>query len=386
MDFTRRTFLWLSAGALAQAREIRCDVAVIGGSMGGCAAAIAALRNGMRVVLTEETDWLGGQVSSQAVPPDEHQWIEQFGGTRTYREYRNDVREYYRRHYPLTGDAASRWNLNPGDGSVSRLTHEPRVSVAVLEQMLAPYISGGRLTLLLRHKPKAADMNGDSVRAVSVQNLETGNTHGIQARYFVDATEMGDLLPLTKTEYVTGAESRKETGEAHAPEEAQPQNMQAFTWCFAVDHLPGEDHVIEKPAEYAFWRDYVPQLKPAWPGKLLAWHYSHPRTLKPQELAFDPTLAYAGPNLNLWLYRRLANKRNFVDGAYAGDISLVNWPMNDYWLGNLYEVPEAEARKHWERGKQLSLSLLYWMQTEAPRPDGGQGWKGLRLRHDVSGT
>jgi hypothetical protein len=38
------------------------------------------------------------------------------------------------------------------------------------------------------------------------------------------------------------------------------------------------------------------------------------------------------------------------------------------------------------RAKQLSLSLLYWVQTEAPRPDGGAGWKGLRLREDVVGT
>ena len=47
---------------------------------------------------------------------------------------------------------------------------------------------------------------------------------------------------------------------------------------------------------------------------------------------------------------------------------------------------QTEAARHLKRGKQLSLSLLYWMQTEAPRPDGGLGWKGLRLRHDQSGT
>ena len=34
------------------------------------------------VVLTEEYDWLGGQLTSQAVPPDEHSWVEQFGVTR----------------------------------------------------------------------------------------------------------------------------------------------------------------------------------------------------------------------------------------------------------------------------------------------------------------
>ena len=49
-------------------------------------------------------------------------------------------------------------------------------------------------------------------------------------------------------------------------------------------------------------------------------------------------------------------------------------------------VTPADARRHIERAKQLSLSLLYWLQTECPRPDGGAGWKGLRLRPDMVGT
>jgi hypothetical protein len=32
------------------------------------------------------------------------------------------------------------------------------------------------------------------------------------------------------------------------------------------------------------------------------------------------------------------------------------------------------------------LSVLYWLQTEAPRADGGTGFPGLRPRHDVTGT
>jgi NADPH-dependent 2,4-dienoyl-CoA reductase/sulfur reductase-like enzyme len=143
----RRVFL-ASGVALAAGRELRCDVAVIGAGTGGVAAALAALRNGIRVVLTEETDWVGGQLTSQMVPPDEHPWVEQFGGTRLYREYRSRIRSYYRDHYPLTEAARGRWNLNPGDGSVSRITHEPHVSTAVLESMLARYISGGQLTVL----------------------------------------------------------------------------------------------------------------------------------------------------------------------------------------------------------------------------------------------
>src|SRR5678816_1846670 len=96
----RRTLLQLLASPLlGAARELKCDVAVIGGSVGGVAAALASLRSGMSVVLTEETDWVGGQLTSQAVPPDEHPWIEMFGGTQLYRSYRNAVRDYYRRHF-----------------------------------------------------------------------------------------------------------------------------------------------------------------------------------------------------------------------------------------------------------------------------------------------
>lgn len=340
----------------------------------------------MRVVMTEETDWIGGQLTSQAVPPDEHPWIESFGCTRAYRTYREMVRDYYRRNYPLAPQARAQWNLNPGNGGVSRLTHEPRVSLAVLEEMLAPYVSEGRLTVLLRHKPIAADIGADRVRSVTVRSLETGHDITITAAYFLDATEQGDLLPLARAEYVTGFESRAQTGEPHAPLKAQPANLQAFTFCFAMDYLPGEDHTIDKPKDYNFWANYVPALKPPWPGKLLSWTAANPITLAPNLRAFDPQYDEKGAGGGLWLYRRIADKRNFAEGSYASDICLVNWPQNDYWLGNICNVSDAEAGHHLERARQLSFSLLYWMQTEAPRADGGRGFPGLRLRPDIVGT
>lgn len=388
MKLDRRLFLQLLPASLLAQREFRCDVAIIGGGVGGCAAALAACRNGMKVVLTEETDWVGGQLTSQAVPPDEHPWIESFGGTALYRTYRRKVRDYYRNHFPLTAEVRSRELFNPGGGSVSRLTHEPRVSLAVFEEMLAPYIGGGKLIVLLEHKPVRADANGDTVRAVSVRSLTSGSERVIHAPYFLDATEQGDLLPLTKTEYVTGFESRKQTGEPHAPENAQPKNIQSFTVCFAIDHVSERPEPIEKPEEYSFWREYVPSLRPAWPGKLLSWSMSNPVTLEKRVLGFNPQPPYTMPPgvLNLWMYRRIAAAEHFAPGAYSSDISLINWPQNDYWLGNLHDVSEAEAARHLKRAKQLSLSLLYWMQTEAPRTDGKQGWPGLRLRHDQTGT
>ena len=388
---TRRLFLAaiptlpfaLSAGASTRP----WDVAVIGGGTGGVAAALAALRGGSRVLMSEETDWIGGQLTSQLVPPDEHPWIEHTGATRLYRSYRDAVRAYYRDHFPLSAEARATPYLNPGNGSVSRITHEPRVSLEVLEGMILPYLSSGQLTLLLRHKPVAAEVAGNRVLHVKLRSLETGSETEISARYFLDATEQGDLLPLSGTEYVTGAESRKQHGEPTAPEAPQPHNIQAFTVCFALGYRAGEDNVIEKPADYAFWRDYVPELKPAWPGRLLSLAYSRPATLKAYELGFDPTReSVAGQPLNLWIYRRIRDKKNFTDAEHGSDICLVNWPQNDYLLGRLHEQSDEENARHLAAAKQLSLSLVYWLQTEAPRPDGGLGWKGLVLRKDVSDT
>src|SRR5438309_7110194 len=107
-DLKRRALLQLLPASLLAAREFRCDVAIVGGGVGGCAAALAACRNGMRVIMTEETDWVGGQLTSQAVPPDEHPWIESFGCTALYRSYRNRVRDYYRTHLPITAELRSR--------------------------------------------------------------------------------------------------------------------------------------------------------------------------------------------------------------------------------------------------------------------------------------
>jgi hypothetical protein len=369
------------------AQELRADVVIAGGGLGGYAAALAALRNGLTVILTEETDWIGGQLSQQGVPPDEHQWIETHGAPQSYRDFRTDVREYYKKYYPLTAEAKARPNLNPGDGSVSRLCHEPLVGHEVLMNTLIPYISSKKLTLLLEHKATGADVAGAKVKALKVKNQRTGQEKVLTAPYFVDATELGDLLPMTGTEFVTGTESRKETGELHAPEVGNPVNNQAFTMCFAIDYVKGENHVIDKPREYDFWKNYVPKMTPDWPGKMLSLWYSTPNNpTVPKKLGFHPEGIKTDAPLNLWNYRKIINKNNFVPGTYPGDVTIVNWPQNDYVLGNIVGVSDKEFNKHVDRAKQQSLSLLYWLQTEAPRPDGGAGWSGLRLRGDLMGT
>jgi hypothetical protein len=368
-------------------RELRCDILVAGGGTGGVAAALAAAEAGCQVILTEETDWLGGQLTSQAVPPDESRWIESFGCTARYRRFREGVRDYYRRHYPLTPEARANPRLNPGGGSVSRLCAEPSVYEATMRAMLQPHVMRGHLRLFCWQKPVAASTDGDRVTSVTFRHLLTGEERTVHAGYVLDATELGDLLPLAGIEYVSGAESRADTGEPHAVEgSAQPENVQSLTWCFPMAFDPHGEHVIDKPAQYDRWRDYVPPLTPAWPGKMLSWTYTHPITLEPMPRCLFPEESPENPSKGLWLYRRLVCREHYPADVAPHEVTLVNWPQNDYVEGNLIDAADDDVETHLEAARQQSLSLFYWMQTEAPRPDGGTGYPGLYLRPDITGT
>lgn len=370
------------------------DILVVGGGLGGVAAALAACRAGRSVVLTEETDWIGGQLTSQAVPPDEHPWVEEFGVTASYRAVRDGIRDYYRQWYPMRSEALALTDLNPGAGRVSKLCAEPRVALAVLEGMIAPYRASGRLTLLTEHRPVAAVADGDTVRSVTLRNLRGGASRTFAPRYVIDATETGELLELAGVEHALGAEARDEFGEPHAPETADPLNQQGITVCFALSHHEGEDHTIDRPADYDFWRSYRPDF---WPGPLLGLLAPDPRSLEavPRTFVPNPELDPLDVNADqsadagdkeLFGFRRILARKMHRPGSFDSDITLVNWPLNDYWLKPLIGAGGTTTAEAVAEAKQLSLSLLYWLQTEAPREDGGKGFPGLRLRPDVTGT
>ncbi|HWQ15341.1 MAG TPA: FAD-dependent oxidoreductase [Roseiflexaceae bacterium] len=355
-------------------RTYTCDVAVIGGGLGGVAAALAACDAGATVVLSEATRWLGGQATSQGVAAlDEHRLIETFGATRSYAALRAGIRAHYTARYGVERmpDGAP---LNPGNAWVSGLCFEPRVAVAVIDAMLAPHVASGRLTILYEHEPVAAEVEGDSIRSVALKGPEAqAAICNLQAAIFLDATDLGDLLPLVGAGYVAGAESRTDTGEALAPEEARPGEVQSFTFCFAVEHRPGEDHTIPRPPGYERLRDEQPftltltgrggELRP------FAMFTRGPTGLPP-----------------FWTYRRLLDGQLLDPSGATRDIALVNWPGNDYRGASIIDVAPEERARALAEARRLSLAFLHWLQTEVPRDDGGRGYPGLRLLPEVMGT
>ena len=360
-------------------REVECDVLVVGGGLGGVAAAWAASRHDRTVCLLEETDWLGGQMTSQGVSAlDEHEHIEQFGGTRTYYKLRETIRDHYR---GLVPQAERREPLNPGTSWVSRLAFEPAVAHRALLRLLAPEIDAGRLRVFLRTKASETVVEGDRVVSLKAVNLDDGGAIRFRFEYVLDATELGELLPLTGTEYSVGAESIDETGEPHAqPEERKAHCVQSCTYTFVMERRPtGEDNTIARPDRYAHYREKQPYA--------LRIHV-HGGEIYGDESGwleynlFEETPGTKGP---LWRYRRLVEARQF-QGRYDNDVTMFNWPGTDYRdLPLVDQTPEDMARAL-QDAKRVSLGFAYWLQSEAADAQGRAGSPNILMRPDVLGS
>ena len=382
-------------------KQLSTSVMVIGGGVGGVSAALALARRGVRCVVSEPTKWVGGQLTAQGVPPDENRWVEGDKGVvsvnASYLAFREGVRDWYRKHRRLTAKAKADPQLNPGGGWVSRLCFEPRVGHTVLTDMLAEHVQSGRITLLLNHELAGAQADGDRVTGVTLLNKDTGDQVVVEAAYVLDATETGDLYPLAGIEHAIGAEHRDTYNEMHGrADHAEPLDQQGITWCFAMERRPGEDHVIDKPQGYDWWRDYTPKMVDGdWPGKLFSWTIEG-RETPARTLSMAPWPDHPKPGqLELWRYRRILNNALYSRGtdpnnpiSTPGDITLFNCVQMDYFQKPLLGVSEEEKQVALKEAKQQSLCFFYWMQTDAPRHDTDDktGYPGLVLRGDVMGS
>jgi FAD-dependent oxidoreductase family protein len=355
------------AGRLDSARDESCEILIAGGGTGGVAAALAAARAGRRVVLLEETDWLGGQMTAQGVSAlDEHEHIESFGGTRSYYELRNRIRAHY-------------GERNPGNCWVTRLAFEPRVAVGAIERMLQPYVDAGRLAIHRRMKAVAATTEGDRVTTVVAMGLDDGRLIRFHPELIIDATELGDLLPLCGAEHVIGAETVEQTGEQQAqPVQAKPHCVQSFTYTFACERRgDGESHVIPRPEKYEHYKSAQPY------SLRIEVHGGEIYGETSGWLDYRLYDTMPGTKGGLWTYRRLIDGKRFS----RSDVTMFNWPGNDYRDRSLLDCSPLEAARALQAAKRVSLGFLHWLQTEAPTAaDTRLGAPEILLRPDVMDT
>ena len=266
--------------------------------------------------------------------------------------------------------------LNPGGGWVSTLCAEPIVFHQVLGEMAAPHEYSSQLRILRHYLPVSADVTADRIGAVAFASTTGGDPLVVTAACVLDASEEGDLLPLTGCEHTLGAESVSDTGELHALDgPADPRDQQALTWCAALEWDPAGDHTIDRPDSYPFWRGYQ---APFWPGPQLGWTTQDPETGPPVRRPLF------GDDQDLWRFRRTRDGSLYQ--PQLPDITLVNWPQIDYRLAPVVGVTADDRSQRLAAARELTRCFVYWMQTEAPRLDGGTGYPGLRLTGYPLGT
>lgn len=349
-----------------------CDVLIVGGSAGGCAAALAASQAGADVCLIVEGDWPGGQLTSQAVStPDEQTYIETFGGTRRYNQFRQDVRDHYKNTYLLSPQGQAQKYFNPGSCWVSRLSYEPRVGAQILRDMLA---QPERLRVMYQMHLTACAMRPDAPDNVGLVTARSSDGAFVEvaAKIVLDATDTGDLLALCGREgedWIIGAEAQGDTGEPDAPPQPRPHWVQPFTFPFALEWSPetSETNVIEPPHDYE-------ELKAQQDYRIL-------------HGAISGLFAGRAP---WWQYRRILAAANFADARIPHDVALINTAGNDYYGGNILGPNAGDAHAiaaTVARARRVSRGYVYWLQTECPREDtDGRGCPEFRLRLDVFDT
>ncbi len=204
-------------------KTLQADFVVVGGGMAGVSAALAAARNGLRVVLIQDRSMLGGNASSEVkmhiVGADCH------GGKRGLREsglieelrledaMRNPHRSY------------SQWDLL----LYEKVTLEPNI------------------TLLLDTACIGCTVEGKEIRSVTALKNSTEEQFEITAMFFADCSGDSRLGYEAGADYTVGRESKAEYGESLAQEKAD-------RWTLGSSILiTGREHATPQPFRAPSW-------------------------------------------------------------------------------------------------------------------------------------
>lgn len=211
------------------------SVAVVGGGLSGCAAAIAAARRGAQVVLLEPTHMLGGQMTVGGVGT-----IDLVPGYATsveqglWGEIARRIRGRYKT-YGLT-TAVARYRL-----ADSMATNAP-----IGDRVLTEMCHEAGVDVLRNCAVEAAQVT--DVRAT----LET-SAGTITASVVIDATEDGSLLETADFPYRAGTQIGQGTS---LP--GEPTNIQRFTQCAVLrrydNGIPDHLRLSTPPSDYDTYR------------------------------------------------------------------------------------------------------------------------------------
>jgi len=212
-------------------------VIIAGGSTAALAAAIASADSGASTVLIEPTDWIGGQLTSSGVPPVDEAWhkIRDESAGEIVLDVAKIARDP-RNMSPFFRDALKKIG-NPGRGWVSRYCYQPKI---LLENHLEPEVMrlSDRLVILRETVVKKLETQGRRIVALEairripkhpnrsystlpsdeipdwysrehseLYDKEIIRISGDESVVFIDATEWGEILALSRRAYLQGIEN-----------------------------------------------------------------------------------------------------------------------------------------------------------------------------------
>jgi radical SAM superfamily enzyme YgiQ (UPF0313 family) len=301
---------------------VQTDLFIAGGGAGGVAAGLQASRMGVRTVLAEENEWLGGMLTSAGVSAvDGNNNLP--GGI--WGEFKNALENHY------GGDSLLK------TGWVSNVMFEPSVGNKIFSAMVA---AEPNLTVLRNAYISRVKRSGDTWR-ISVRT--TDGTLKYSAGILIDATELGDVAKMCGAKYDIGMDSRYDTGEEIAPAKA--------------------NNIIQDLTYVAILKDYgreVPMIRPeGYDPSLFACSCINP-------LCSGEENEKARWSCELMLdYGKLQNSKY-----------MINWPLsgNDFYV-NLIEMGPRERAETLKEAKQKTLCFLWFIRNEL-------GYRNLALADD----
>ena len=284
------------------------DVVIVGGGAGGTSAAIQSARNGAKTLLIEETNWLGGMLTSAGVSAID-------GNYKLPSGFWGEFKDSLVSHYGSLEALKTGW--------VSNVLFEPKVGNEILKS-----IAQNEKNLKILYSTSTQSVSKHDGNNFNYQIKTSEGT--FFSKILIDGTELGDLLPMIDDDYDVGMDSNEMYDENIAPE-IKNDIIQDLTFVMILKNY-NKKVKIDKPEGYDASEFYCSTS-----------HKDCPESDKA-----------------LWSPQQMMNY-----GKLPNDKIMINWPIygNDYY-SNLIEMSKKEREVVFEKAKNKSLRYLYYIQDE----------------------
>jgi len=311
---------------------ITADILVVGGGVGGTAAAIQAARRGpeLTVVLVSELPWLGGMLTSAGVSAPDGNELASFQ-TGLWGDFLKALRH--------------RHPKGLGNGWVSFFTYNPAVGAQIFADWVAALPN---LKWIAGERPREVLRSGQRITGIQFSSFR------VQAKITIDGTELGDVVALADVPHRWGWETRDIWQEPSAPVSlSDPTDpLYNITQCYPV----------QSPTWVVLMQDYGQDYGHSL-GQLEAPVISEPPILSPDS-------NFAGAWANYGDADTPAGEACLNYGRLPDNQFMINWPHkgNDYGVGLDRLIRSDAARAEYGQEAQWhSQSFARYIQTQLGR-------------------